>query len=390
KGNPLHLHPNDSNCASIVSLKLIRVKNYRIWASDMKLALQIKHKMGFVNGTCVSSLSQDVYLGHVFSNNAETVWKELQETYDRIDRLNSVWRKFDILTKLPDCTCAARIELSGHAKLLKLMQFLMGLDDIYQPIRSSILTREILPEVKDDFVIISREESHRGIPSSSVKTDKPRVSTFASRQNDNNRNKKIIAINLDTSSDSDNNTSDSASTSQISTSEEIYYDSLEYKGPPKSLLKWYGYLSDEYKDKDMVANAKTWDAILSKTFGVKISPTMTCAEEKKGKRKISSKDFSKEYLSWNYFPSIDKDVTDQDSTDEDCIHKSNSAMSKGKYVPVSHKHNLEVKSPVPVIGCVLGLAIVYTWDDILKKFGVRKPKSCADKAKGKRNVSYGT
>nr|GEX65767.1 hypothetical protein [Tanacetum cinerariifolium] len=51
-------------------------------------------------------------------------------------------------------------------------------------------------------------------------------------------------------SDSDNNTSDSSSTSQISTSKEIDYDSREYKGPPKSLLKWYGYLSNEYKDKN--------------------------------------------------------------------------------------------------------------------------------------------
>ncbi|GJR97666.1 hypothetical protein Tco_0269840 [Tanacetum coccineum] len=154
---------------------------------------------------------------------------------------------------------------------------------------------------------------------------------------------EIIAIDLDTSSynsssDSDNNTSDSASTSQISTYEEIDYDSPEYKGPPKSLLKWYGYLSDEYKDNGRLwglksgaqaydasskakvqacgskaelqtsgskaklqtspktlivkspvpitncvlglANAKTWDVILSKTLGVKIPPTMACAEEK--------------------------------------------------------------------------------------------------------------
>ncbi|GKE21786.1 hypothetical protein Tco_1433298 [Tanacetum coccineum] len=55
-------------------------------------------------------------------------------------------------------------------------------------------------------------------------------------------------INLDSSSD--NNNSDSYSTSQISTSEEIDYDSLE---PPKSLLKWYHYLSDEYKD-----NGRFW------------------------------------------------------------------------------------------------------------------------------------
>lgn len=147
-----------------------------------------------------------MYLGHVFSDNAASVWKELKDTYDRIDgsivfnllqkintfkqgsllvseyfhKLSSLWREFDILTKLPDCVCDARIELNDHAKLLKLMQFRMGLDDIYQPIRSSILTREILPDVRDAFVIISREESHRGIPTTTVKNDKPQISAFIS------------------------------------------------------------------------------------------------------------------------------------------------------------------------------------------------------------------
>ncbi|GJV55697.1 hypothetical protein Tco_1456702 [Tanacetum coccineum] len=132
----------------------------------------------------------DVYLGHVFFDNAETVWEELEEIDDRIDGsiLNSLWRGFDILTKLPDYTCVARNELVDLGKMLKLMQFLLGLDDIYQPIRSSILTREILPEVKDAFVIVSREESYRGIPPSSVKTDKPQASAFMSRQFDNNNN----------------------------------------------------------------------------------------------------------------------------------------------------------------------------------------------------------
>ncbi|GKB08340.1 hypothetical protein Tco_0836624 [Tanacetum coccineum] len=45
------------------------------------------------------------------------------------------------------------------------------------------------------------------------------------------------------------------------TSEEIDYDSPEYKGPPKSLLKWYGYLSDEYKDKDRQAKGK-WKCVI--------------------------------------------------------------------------------------------------------------------------------
>ncbi|GKE24857.1 hypothetical protein Tco_1436369, partial [Tanacetum coccineum] len=138
-----------------------------------------------------------------------------------------------------------------------------------------------------------------------------------------------LAVNI-------NSNSDSYITSQISTSEEIDYDSPE---PPKSLLKWYHYLSDEYKDngraqaseassKDKVeacgskvkveacgskaklqastktlivkipvpitncvlelANAITWNAIKGKTFGVQIPPTMTFAEVKIGKRNLRS------------------------------------------------------------------------------------------------------
>nr|GEY06892.1 ribonuclease H-like domain-containing protein [Tanacetum cinerariifolium] len=194
-GNHLHLHPDDSNCASIVSVKLTRVENYRIWASTMKLAVQIKHKMSFVIGTYVrssylasaslieqcdifnvvvlnwilSSLSQDVYLGNVFSDNAQIVWKELEETYDRID--GSI--VFNLLSELGD-----------HGKLMKLMQFLIGLDDIYQPIRSSLLTREVLLEVKDAFMILAKEESHRGIPATTANFNKPQAYVFAFRVND--------------------------------------------------------------------------------------------------------------------------------------------------------------------------------------------------------------
>ncbi|GKG40060.1 hypothetical protein Tco_0466837, partial [Tanacetum coccineum] len=89
----------------------------------------------------------------------------------------------------------------------------------------------------------------------------------------------------------------------------------------------------------------------------------------------------KEYLSWNYFPSTDKenkakditdkditykditdkDITNKDITDEDCIHESNYAMYKSK---------------------------CYYMDEIVNKIGVRKSEICADKAKEKRKVSY--
>nr|GFB24408.1 putative Gag-polypeptide of LTR copia-type [Tanacetum cinerariifolium] len=40
-------------------------------------------------------------------------------------------------------------------------------DNASEPIRSSLLSRETLPDVKDAFAIVSREESHRGLDSSS-------------------------------------------------------------------------------------------------------------------------------------------------------------------------------------------------------------------------------
>ncbi|GJS11353.1 ribonuclease H-like domain-containing protein [Tanacetum coccineum] len=48
---------------------------------------------------------------------------------------------------------------------MKLMQFLMGLDDSYMQIRSSILSREVLPDVRSAYATISSEES---VASSSV------------------------------------------------------------------------------------------------------------------------------------------------------------------------------------------------------------------------------
>ncbi|GJT19185.1 ribonuclease H-like domain-containing protein [Tanacetum coccineum] len=122
---------------------------HSLWARKraMKLALQARNKYAFVDGTCVksayvasnilssqwdrcndvvltwimNSVSTDVYMGLVYFVDAATVWKDLEK-------------------------------LDTHNKLMKLMQFLMGLDDCYQSVRSSLLTRDPLPEVKDAYV----------------------------------------------------------------------------------------------------------------------------------------------------------------------------------------------------------------------------------------------
>ncbi|GJV94144.1 hypothetical protein Tco_1541957 [Tanacetum coccineum] len=152
--------------------------------------LHTRNKLGFINGKTVRNendallqdqwdrrnsvllswllgcISQELYKLQIFSKNAKKVWDELEETYNKEDgsvifnmhykihsytqscsplseyyrNLNALWRQFDALVNLPNCTCAGAEALKKHNQLLRLMQFLMGLDDVFAPIRSQILT----------------------------------------------------------------------------------------------------------------------------------------------------------------------------------------------------------------------------------------------------------
>ncbi|GJU52807.1 ribonuclease H-like domain-containing protein, partial [Tanacetum coccineum] len=116
-GNPLHVQNSDNSNYVSIPFKLLDIENYRIWSGAMKLALQARNKFYFVD------------------------------------------------------SCDASKELGLHQELMKLMQFLMGLDDCYQPVRSSLFTRELLLKVKDAYIVVSREESHRGVYESSGVTE---------------------------------------------------------------------------------------------------------------------------------------------------------------------------------------------------------------------------
>ncbi|GKD66291.1 retrovirus-related pol polyprotein from transposon TNT 1-94 [Tanacetum coccineum] len=61
------------------------------------------------------------------------------------------------------------------------------------------------------------------------------------------------------------------------------------------------------------------------------------------------------------------------TTVEDCLPVAKKPIPKVTF-----------KSPIPNKGCVLGLANVETWDNIVKKYRMRTHKRCANKSKGKR------
>ncbi|GJT96324.1 putative RNA-directed DNA polymerase [Tanacetum coccineum] len=155
----LFLHSNDTNGVPIIGFKLEGTENYK-----------------------------------VFSKNAKIMWDELEETYSKQDasvifnmyykihslsqsrsalseyyhKFNALWRQYDSLVNLPDCVCENSDKIKEHNQLLKLMQFLIGLDEVYAPIRSTILTTDPIPDVRGAFATLSRDESHIGSQNSSL------------------------------------------------------------------------------------------------------------------------------------------------------------------------------------------------------------------------------
>ncbi|GJU90676.1 ribonuclease H-like domain-containing protein [Tanacetum coccineum] len=140
--DPLYLHPQEIG-SQLITFKLEGTENYEVWSAAVQLALHTRNKIGFINGKCIRE---------------ENVGP-LQDQWDR---------QFDALIDLPDCTCAAAQKVKDHSQILRLMQFLMGLNDVYSSVRSLILTTEPLPDLRSAFATLSRDESHRNSGSSSL------------------------------------------------------------------------------------------------------------------------------------------------------------------------------------------------------------------------------
>ncbi|KAM0061566.1 putative RNA-directed DNA polymerase [Helianthus debilis subsp. tardiflorus] len=248
--NPLYLHPSDTTNLTITSIKLKGTENYTVWANSLTLALKVKNKYGFIDGTCekslidevlanqwercnsvvltwiLNSVSEELFLGQVCSKLASDVWKDLKETCNKIDgsvvfdlyqkinsfsqngqsvseyynKLNIMWKQMDQILQLPSCTCRAANEFNNFSHMIKLMQFLMGLDDTYQlgstetPMRCRLPSRGLLGDgngtgtagkrprhVGYAFSVVSREESHRNSSNNSFK--KNQTVRFASKSN---------------------------------------------------------------------------------------------------------------------------------------------------------------------------------------------------------------
>ncbi|XP_075097847.1 uncharacterized protein LOC142175167 [Nicotiana tabacum] len=187
--HPLFLNSIDNLGAVLISLQLRGSKNYSVWIRAMRIAILGRNKLGFIDGTCkresfgtnlidlwercnaivlswiMNCVSPELLSGIVYSLNASEVWKDLKKRFDKIDcsrifqihreiaiinqgtnlissyfsKIRVLWAEFDSLTPALGCDCAKSGEYVAFMERLKLLQFLMGLNESYEQARSQIL-----------------------------------------------------------------------------------------------------------------------------------------------------------------------------------------------------------------------------------------------------------
>ncbi|RVW86850.1 hypothetical protein CK203_035988 [Vitis vinifera] len=205
--HPLFLHHSDQPGAVLVSQPLME-DNYTTWVQSMDMALTIKNKKGFVDGTLnrpthnpneqqqwdrcnilvktwlLGAISKEISNSVIHCKDARTMWLELQEQFSHTNtvqlfnienaihecaqgtgtvtsfftKLKGLWDEKDALCGFPPCTCATAAEVKTYMETQKTMKFLMGLGDNYATVRSNIIGMDPLPTVNKAYAMALRHE----------------------------------------------------------------------------------------------------------------------------------------------------------------------------------------------------------------------------------------
>lgn len=214
--DPYYIHPSDNPGLHLVSNPLT-LTNYLMWKCSMEIVLTAKDKLCFVDGTCkmpedpaselytrwihvnsmvvswlINSMSKELAETYIYTKSARQLWVDLEEKFGESDRphISNLKKKMatlfqgndslalysNKLKKLMDelncleprpkctfgkCTCDILRRLDEIYNASDVMQLLMGLNETYDAIVSSILMLENLPAFNKAYSMVARVEKQR-------------------------------------------------------------------------------------------------------------------------------------------------------------------------------------------------------------------------------------
>ncbi|XP_075087858.1 uncharacterized protein LOC142169836 [Nicotiana tabacum] len=147
---------------------------YRSWRRSVMQGLSIKNKLGFISGKYIADIVE-------YANNVIELWRELEDRYEQTNgarlyqiqkeindlsqgvlditsyytKLKKLWEELNTLSKkthcICTCTCGAKENMHKAEQDKRLIQFLMGLNEVYTIVRGSILMMNPLPTLAQAF-----------------------------------------------------------------------------------------------------------------------------------------------------------------------------------------------------------------------------------------------
>lgn len=76
-------------------------------------------------------------------------------------KMRDLWDEMDVMVPSPSCDCVESSSHVEHVKQQRLLQFLVGLNESYAQVRSSILLSATVPSVNQAYAMAIQEESQR-------------------------------------------------------------------------------------------------------------------------------------------------------------------------------------------------------------------------------------
>lgn len=255
--SPYYLHHSDSPGLVLVSQPLTG-DNFTSWYRAMIIALSVKNKLGFVDGSIskpidsdsnllsswkrnnniviswiLNSVSKDISASIIFAESASEIWQDLKDRFMQSNgprlfqlhrelinhrqgnlsvsvyftKLKTVWEELNSFR--PQCVCGHCCEgikrLESHHQVEYVLAFLMGLNESFSQVRSQVLLLDPLPSINKVFSMIIQEERQRqiGLQASNsademalaVKGDNFKSSGNQYRRNVGSNNRNLSTVN---------------------------------------------------------------------------------------------------------------------------------------------------------------------------------------------------
>lgn len=201
KDDPLFLQNSDHPGMNLTS-SLLTGNNYLTWSCSVKIALGAKTKLGFIDKRCkppdekdakyeqwhkvdcmvrswiLNSIAKDIVEAFLYVNTTKDFWDKLKYQIQReistvtqgnltvaqyYTKLKKYRDELNCLTLVSECACGVAKVMSDTIDSSRLVQFLMGLNDIYDSISGQVLLTEPLPNVNKAYSLVLRVEKQREV-----------------------------------------------------------------------------------------------------------------------------------------------------------------------------------------------------------------------------------